>query len=484
MAVLGLDLGTSGVKALVLADDGTVSAVASAACSLDRPRPGWAEADPANWLLAARAAVHDALGRAGREPLRAVGLAGQMHGVVVCDASGRPVRPALLWPDRRAVDVLEVWRGLPDERRAALANPLVPGMAGPLLAWLARHEPAALDAAAWALQAKDWIRLMLTGEVATEPTDASATLLWDLPADGWATDVAEAAGIDARLLATLAASDAPTGALTAAGAEALGVAGPLPVYGGAADTAAALVGAGVTRPGQRLLNVGTGAQLVTIMEGPAAAARPTTHRYRAARGGWYAMAAVQNAGLAIGWAREVVAASWEETEREAFGDRASGDAEGDPLFVPYLTGERTPFLDPDARGAWIGLSLEHRRGDLLRAAHAGVAHAVRLARDALRAEGGAGAGILRLLGGGSLRPGYRQLFADTLDEPLELLAVADATALGAALLAGGQAPEPTREGIVEPDPHGVARAADRHERWLAAVEALRTRAPQQAPTHV
>jgi len=292
MAVLGLDLGTSGVKALVLADDGTVSSVASAACSVDRPRPGWAEADPASWLIAAQTAVREALGRAGREPLRAVGLAGQMHGVVVCDASGRPVRPALLWPDRRAVDVLEVWHGLPEERRAALANPLVPGMAGPLLAWLARHEPPALHAAVWALQAKDWIRLMLTGEVATEPTDASATLLWDVPADGWATDVAEAAGIDVRLLASLTGSDAQTGALTAGGAEALSVSGPLPVYGGAADTAAALVGAGVTRPGQRLLNVGTGAQLVTIVERPAAVKRPTTHRYRAARGGWYAMAAV------------------------------------------------------------------------------------------------------------------------------------------------------------------------------------------------
>jgi sugar (pentulose or hexulose) kinase len=195
------------------------------------------------------------------------------------------------------------------------------------------------------------------------------------------------------------------------------------------------------------------------------------------------MAAVQNAGLAIGWAREVVAASWEEAEREAFGAGARGHGAEDPLFIPHLTGERTPFLDPDARGAWIGLSLEHHRGDLLRAAHAGVAHAVRHARDALRAEGGAGTGPLRMLGGGSLRPGYRRLFADTLDEPLELLAVADATALGAALLAGGRAPEPSREAVVEPDPEGVAQAAERHERWLAAVEALGTGARAGAPAH-
>ena len=478
MAILSLDFGTSAVKALVVSEDGRVSAVASEGYRIDRPRPGWAEADPFTWTRAAGAAVRAALSQAGREPLTALGLAGQMHSVVVCDATGRPVRPALLWPDRRATDALGPWRTLPDERRAALANPLVPGMAGPLLAWLARAEPAALARAAWALQVKDWVRLVLTGAVGTEPTDASATLLWDIPADTWAIDVAEAAGIDVGLLAPLTASDAHAGSLTQAGADALGIPAGLPVYAGAADSAAALVGAGVTQPGQRMLNIGTGAQLVTIVRRPEPTPCPTTHRYRAARGGWYAMAAVQNAGLALGWAREMLAASWEEAEREAFATGTTDAAE--PLFIPHLTGERTPLLDPDRRGAWTGLALEHRRGDLLRAAYHGVAHAVRHARDALRAEGGGGTGPLRLLGGGSMRPGYRQLLADTLDEPLELLGVSEATALGAAALAGAHLPEPAAAETVEPDPRGAAQAAERHDRWLAAVRALGAGAPANA----
>jgi xylulokinase len=471
MATLSLDFGTSAVKALVLSEAGRVAAVASEAYPISRPHPGWAEADPFLWLAAAGSAVRAALSAADGERIGAIGLAGQMHSVVLCDASGRPLRPALLWPDRRAVDALAAWRALPEERRAALANPLVPGMAGPLLAWLAASEPETIAAADWALQVKDWVRLMLTGQAATEPTDASATLLWDVPADTWTIDLAQAAGIDAALLPRLIASDAQAGSLTPAGGDALGLAPGLPVYAGAGDTAAALVGSGITEPGQRILNIGTGAQLVTIVDRVEPAAAPTTHRYRAARGGWYAMAAVQNAGLALGWARELFAASWEEAERDAFANTAT--AAPDPLFLPHLTGERTPLLDPDARGAWTGLALEHRRADLLRAAYQGVAHAVRHARDALREEGGAGAGGLRLLGGGSLRPGYRQLLADTLDEPLELLTVPEATALGAAALAGAAVPAPVVGRTIEPDPEGTARAAERHEAWLAAVEALR-----------
>jgi xylulokinase len=473
MAVLGLDLGTSAVKALVLSDDGDVLAVASAPCGLDAPRPGWAEADPGSWLEAAGTAVRRALAAAGGgEPLRAIGLAGQMHGVVLGDDRGRPLRPALLWPDRRATAELSHWRGLARERRAALGNPLVPGMAGPLLAWLAREEPDAIARAAWALQPKDWLRLQLTGEAATEPTDASATLLWDLPADGWAADVAEAAGIPARLLAPLRASRDAAGALRAPAAAALGLPAGLPVHVGAADAAAALLGAGMTRAGRRLLNVGTGAQLVTVVDGLRIADAPTTHRYRAVGSGWYAMAAVQNAGLALGWVRELLGVSWEAAEREAF---ASDGRDGDPLFLPHLTGERTPLLDPRARGAWLDLALDHRRGDLMRGAYQGVAHAIRHAREALDAEAGRGAGALRLLGGGSLRPAYRRLLADTLAEPLELLDVADATARGAAALAAGIEPEPAAGQTIEPDPAGVERAGERHERWLEAVALTSTR---------
>ena len=472
MAVLGLDLGTSAVKALLAPGDGGKPVVAAAPCPLDAPRPGWAEADPAAWLAAAGAATRAALGRGSDEPVTAIGLAGQMHGVVLAGADGTPVRPALLWPDRRAASALGAWRALAPDVRARLGNPLVPGMAGPLLGWLAAHEPAALAAARWVLAPKDWLRLALTGTAATEASDASATLLWDVVADDWSAAALAAAGLDAARLPPLGPSEAPAGTLSAAGAAALGLPPGLPVHAGAADVAAALVGAAVTEPGGRLLNVGTGAQLVTVVADPRTAIDPVTHRYRATQAGrWYAMAAVQNAGLALDWASERLGADRATAEAEAFA-RAPGGP-GDPLFVPSLTGERTPVLDPGARAAWIGLGLEHDRGALLRAAFEGVAHAVRHARDALAAEGRAGTGPLRLLGGGSLRPGYRQLLADALGEPLQLLAVADASARGAALLAGAPATGPAITATVEPRLDATRRLDGRHGRWRAASAALR-----------
>jgi xylulokinase len=470
VAVLGIDFGTSAVKALVLDDAGAVTAVASAPCAVRRPRPGWAEADPRDWMEAAAAAVRQAVAAADQEPVRAVGLAGQMHGVVVSDANGNPLRPALLWPDRRAAPQLDRWRALAPERLAALANPLVPGMAGPMLAWLHEHEPDVMARAAWALQPKDWVRLLLTGDALGEPTDASATLLWDVHADGWAVDVAESTGVDPALLAPLTGSDRIAGTLQLETATALGLPAGIPVYAGAADTASALVGVGATQPGDRLLNVGTGAQLVTVADGPRSATVPTIHRYRAAAGGWYAMAAVQNAGLALGWSRDVFGLSWEEAERAAF--QESAPAHDQPLFVPHLTGERTPLLDPDARGAWVGLALEHGRADMMRAVYEGVAHAVRHARDALDAEAGRGDGALLLLGGGSLRPGYRRLLADVLDEPLVLLDVPHATTLGAARLAGGSTPDPARGATVAPDEEAAATEEVRHRRWRSVVDEL------------
>jgi xylulokinase len=183
------------------------------------------------------------------------------------------------------------------------------------------------------------------------------------------------------------------------------------------------------------------------------------------------MAAVQNAGLALGWARDVLGLSWEDAEHAAFAG-ATPPADG-PLFVPHLTGERTPLLDPGARGAWTGLALEHTRADLIRAVYEGVAHGIRHARDALDAEGTRGEGALLLLGGGSMRPGYRQLIADVLAEPLVLLDVPHATTLGAARLAGGVTPDPAHGSTVLPDEYAAARADARHARWRAVVDELR-----------
>ena len=431
-AYLGLDLGTSAVKALLAGEDGAVLATGRAACAVDVPRPGWAEADPWSWLRAAR----DAVAACGAREVAAIGLAGQMHGVVLCDEAGAPVRPAILWADGRAQAEAARWR--------SPGNPAAPGFAGPILAWLRAHEPEAVRRARWALQPKDWLRTALGAPAATEPSDASATLLWDLAADAWACDD--------PLLAPVRPSDAPAGELRV---ELGAVRAGTPLVHGAADTAAALLAAG-----GRMLNVGTGAQLAQGAAEPLPRVpEPTCHRFRAAGPGWYALAAVQNAGLAIDWARRLL------------GDGPARVGDG-PLFVPHLTGARTPLLDPAARGAWTGLSLatdaEALRGSVLE----GVAFAVRWARDALDAEAGRGEGPLRLLGGGAHDPVFAQALADALGEPLALVDATDASALGAAILAGAPARPPRVTGEVRPRRPAATLVEERFAAWRAAAAAV------------
>jgi len=368
-----------------------------------------------------------------------------MHGVVLCEEDGTPVRPAILWADGRAVAEAARWR--------SPGNPATPGFAGPILAWLAEHEPDVLARARWALQPKDWLRMALGAAAATEPSDASATLLWDLAADTWDRD-------DPRL-PPVRASGAIAGELAAPLA---GVAAGTPLVHGAADTAAALLVAG-----GRMLNVGTGAQLAQRVEEPLPATdTPVCHRFRMAGDGWYALAAVQNAGLAIDWARRVLGADAEP--------RAGG-----PLFVPHLTGERTPLLDPGARATWAGLSLATDRDALLGSVYEGVALGVRWARDALRDEAGRRDGALRLLGGGSLRGGFAQLLADALCEPLELVDVADATALGAARLAGAPAVPLRVAATAEPRAEAAALLEERFAAWRELVR-TGTSAAGRAPS--
>jgi xylulokinase len=479
--VLGIDLGTSSVKAVVARLDGSVAAQNRRAYPVHSPRPGWSETAPADWLSATAAAVRAAVAQAGAEP-RAVGLSGQMHGVVATADDGRPVRPAMLWSDARAVRELEPYRWLPPAVRRRLANPLSPGMAGPMLAWLVAHEPAAYAATHAALQPKDWLRAQLTGRVATEPSDASATLLYDLAHDTWDADVVPALGLDpAKLPPILAHSGVPAGTLTAGAAALLGLRTGIPVSAGAADTAAAALGAGLTDPGAVQLTIGTGVQIVR----PVAAlpdplpAEPITHLYRAATDtGWYAMGASLNGGLTLGWVCRTLGASWPELYAAA----AAAPRADDPYFLPHLGGERTPYLDPGLRGAWTGLDPRHGRPDLLRAALEGVAFA---ARDVLGHVLGAGddAVHLRVAGGGTTDPAWRQMLADVLGHPLDAVEVADASGLGAALLGAraaglpGPAPDARPAGaaplVTAPRAGHTDLYRERHRAFQRKVRALR-----------
>jgi xylulokinase len=433
--LLGLDLGTSSVKALLLGEDGSSVGEGSASYAVRSPRPGWAESSPEEWWKSAVEAARTAVGSRGAE-VEALGLSGQMHGVVLTDDGGLPLRPAILWADARSGEQLSAYRKLDEGARRRLANPPAVGMAGPSLLWLRDNEPETYASARWTFQAKDWLRLRLTGEVAAEPSDASATLLYDLQSDGWDYPVVETLGLRSDLLAPLVASADVAGMLTREAAGRLGLPAGLPVAAGAADTAAAMLGCGLLRPGSVQLTVGTGGQIVAPKTKPEPDPYGRTHLYRAAAPGlWYAMAAIQNAGLALEWVRKTLGASWEDVYEEAF---AVPPGAGGVVFLPYLSGERTPRFDPAARGAWTGLALDHDRGHLLRAALEGVAFALREGIEALE-DAGTPVPELRLAGGGTASESWRQLLADVLGRPLWPLpdAVARvASARGAALLAG------------------------------------------------
>jgi xylulokinase len=490
-ASLGIDLGTSSVKVLMLSRQGEQVAHAEIAYAVCHPMPGWAESAPQDWWNATVTAVREAVVQAPQARPAGIGLSGQMHGVVPTGTDGTPVRNAILWADSRAQQELHVYRCLRSEARKRLANPLSPGMAGPILAWLARHEPHVMAAMRWALQPKDWIRLQLTGEVHTEPSDASATLMYDVLGDCWAADVVQALGVRTDALApVLPSSGSVAGHLTSDAARLLGLEVGIPVAAGAADTAAAALGSGLVASGTAQLTIGTGVQIVTPSDQPPTeASDPVTHHYRAATdAGHYRMAAVLNGGLALGWVRETLNASWAELYAAA--DQAPRP--DDPFFLPHLNGERTPYMDSSMRGAWTGLTPQHTRTELLRAALEGVALTTAEALASLFPDG-CGLDHLRLAGGGTTAPGWRQLLTDALDVELRAVAVAGASARGAALLgarAAGLMDEagilelstPAVTSVVRPDPHAGPRYRERRTRFRETVEHLRS--PSTSSCHV
>jgi xylulokinase len=442
VSVLALDLGTGSVKAALVDDDLRVLAVTSRPYAVRAPQPGAAETEPAAWEAAVTEAVGEVLagglpggrGRGPRaDPLTAVGLCGQMHGVVLLGADGAALAPAVLWPDTRAEREVERLAAAPPPVRARLGNPLAPGMAGPLLSMLARSQPGTLWRAVAAVQPKDWLRVALGGPavVAADPSDASATLLWDVPGSRWDAEVCELLGVDVALLPPVRASSEVVGRTTGS----LGLPPGLPLVTGAGDTAAAALGTGTVRPGRGQVSVGTGAQILVPLSRPTVpGADPVTHTYRAAvpattAAGWYRMGAVQSAGLVLERVLAWLGAGWDEA-LAALGTRRLGD----PVFLPHLAGERTPWLDPRLRGAWTGLGLEHDRAALLRSALTGVACAIADAWDAV-IETGADPGLPLLVGGGSVHTAWRQLLADVLRTPLRPAAAPDAAVRGAAALA-------------------------------------------------
>jgi xylulokinase len=435
-AALGIDLGTSQLKALLTTLDGQVLGRGRAAYPVRVPAEGQAESDPENWWSATVTAVREALadcaargsasgdqGRDVRIEVTGLAIAGQMHGVVLAGADGTPSRPAIVWLDRRAAAEAARYDRLPREITEPLGNAASPGMAGPILSWLSRHEPETMEHARWALQPKDWLRLRLTGLPATDPTDASGTLLFSLPRRTWARDVIEALELPMDKLPDIREPAEIAGHLLPARAADLSLKPGIPVATGAADTAAALHAAALADD-EVMLTLGTGGQWIA----PETRFRPAarTNLFRAIDG-YYRLAAAQNVGATLDWVRTLFGVSWQELY-----DTAARPWRPDtPVFLPYLTAER---WDGAARGGWADLTLAHGKDDLLRAALEGVAFLLRERLEDLRAAGHRPASVV-IGGGGTGHPAWRQLLADVLGLPLRPAPTTWLSPTGAAAIA-------------------------------------------------
>jgi xylulokinase len=421
--LVGLDVGTTGAKALAISPEGQVLARAEEEYALSMPAPGWAEQNPEDWLRASETA----LSAVGAERAAGIGLSGQMHGLVVLDDADRVIRPAILWNDQRtAFECAEIEKRVGLGRLISLTgNRALTGFTAPKLLWLGRHEPEAYARVRHVLLPKDYVRLRLTGERTIDVADASGTLLFDVARRQWSAEMLDALQIPREWLPP--ALESPE----VAGKTARGV----PVAAGAGDQAAGALGVGVERPGPLSVVLGTSGVVFAALPSFGADPEARVHVFcHAVPGTWHAMGVMLSAAGSLRWFREAAApgTAYELLVREA--ERIDPGADG-LIFLPYLSGERTPHADPNARGAFVGLALEHGRGTLARAVLEGVAYGLRDSLELLK-ELDVRPDVARASGGGARSRLWLEIVASVLGLPLELTAAEEGAAYGAALLGG------------------------------------------------
>jgi xylulokinase len=480
MTYLGLDIGTSSVKALLVDEAQRVVAVGNAALEVSRPHPLWSEQDPEAWwqgTLAAVAEVRAAAPAAWRR-LAGIGLSGQMHGATLLDAAGRVLRPAILWNDGRSgAECAELHRNVPD-LTARAGNIAMPGFTAPKLLWLLHYEPAVFAATRTVLLPKDYVRYRMTGAFVSDMSDAAGTLWLNVAARAWDDELLAATGLDRSHMPALVEGSAVSAHLSAGLASDWGVAS-VPVAGGGGDNAASAVGIGAVRPGEGFLSLGTSGVVFAVTDRYVSAPERTLHAFcHAVPGRWHGMSVILSAAAALAWIAEVVG----ETdigallvEAEVWAANAAHRAHA-PVFLPYLSGERTPYNDPAANGVFAGLRAGHGRAALVYAVLEGVAFALADGLDVLKAAG-APLDSCMLVGGGARSRFWGQMLADVLAIPLQLPEGAETgAALGAArlgMLAAGAGSEaaicfapPVRE-VFTPDPAAGAAYAPRLARYRA-----------------
>lgn len=474
---LGLDLGTSGLKGIVIDDAQRMVAEASAPLAVARPRSGWSEQTPADWIAAAEAVLDRLAATAGLGAVRGIGLSGQMHGATLLDATDEVLRPCILWNDTRAAEEAAELDGDPIFRRVT-GNIVFPGFTAPKLVWVARHEPETFARVARVLLPKDYLRLWLTGEHAAEMSDAAGTAWFDTGARDWSEALLAASGMGRSQMPRLVEGSEVSGHLRPELARRWGFAPGTVVAGGGGDNAASGIGVGVVRAGQAFVSLGTSGVLFAATDGFAPAPETAIHAFcHALPGRWHQMGVILDATDALNWFARL-AGEGPAALTGALGPLA---APGETLFLPYLGGERTPLNDAAIRGAFVGLGHATDRAAATRAVLEGVAFALRDCRDALAATGTRPERLIAV-GGGARSAYWCALIASTLGLPVALPEEGDfGAAFGAARLgmmaatgAGAEiATPPAIARAFEPDPVLAPAFDAAHARWRAARDAIR-----------
>ena len=447
--LLGIDLGTSGTRTVLFNLSGEVIAAKSAEYPLSQPHNGWAEQDPQHWWEAGIATIAHVVRESGVDPRQIVslGISGQMHGLVMLDEKGEVLRPSIIWADQRTGEECEDITRLVGAKRLIdiTANPALTGFTASKIMWVKKHQPEIYARCAHILLPKDYLRYKLTGDYATEVSDASGMQLLDVPKRQWSDEVLGKLSIDRGLLAKVYESPEVTGHISEEAAKLTGLSTTTLVVGGAGDNAAAAVGTGTVADGRAFTTIGTSGVVFAHTSQLAIDPKGRVHTFCCAvPGAWHVMGVMQSAGLSKRWLRDNCFEK-EVEEAEKLGidsydilDRMAASSPPGAnrlLFLPYLMGERTPHLDPDCRGGFIGLSAMHTKADLIRSLMEGVSFGLKDSLDILDTMGATPQSML-LPGGGAKSIFWRELLPDILDCPVTTIASKEGPALGVAILAG------------------------------------------------
>lgn len=436
--VIGIDTSTTATKAVLVDEAGRVVAQSAVEYRFETPEPLWTEQHPHVWWDATVAVIRSVLADAGvaGSEIAAVGVAGQMHGAVLLDASGEVVRPAILWNDQRtAKECNEIGSALGDRLVPITGNAALTGFTAPKLLWVREHEPEMWATVRHVLLPKDYVRYRLTGEFATDASDGAGTLLFDLAARTWSEEVLEILGLDPQMMPEVVEGTDVAGKIGPAGSDATGLAVGIPVVGGGGDQAAGAVGVGVVQPGTMAISVGTSGVVFAPTSTPLIERDGRVHSFcHAIPDMWHLMGVMLSAAGSMRWLRDAVAPGVDFGALAAAAEDVEAALDG-LFFLPYLTGERTPHPDPLARGAFVGLTVRHDIRHLTKAVMEGVAFGLRDNLELMVDVGLDAPGEIRASGGGIKSPVWRQIIADTLAADLVVAEAAEGVAFGAAILA-------------------------------------------------